>query len=113
MAGSGDDGQPRVDRTAFSVFDSFEEADAADAAYWRSRTPAERMAHLELLRGTEGRSELESSGSRRRLGTLGQVAQRHGALGEGTGWSTVGLAERFARSRSRSAVRLVTRASLS
>jgi hypothetical protein len=42
--------EPRVDRTAFSVFDSFEEADAADAAYWRSRTPAERMAHLELLR---------------------------------------------------------------
>ncbi|HEY0024308.1 MAG TPA: hypothetical protein VGB24_15435 [Longimicrobium sp.] len=42
--------EPRVDRTAFSVFDSFEEADAADAAYWRSRTPEERLAHLELLR---------------------------------------------------------------
>lgn len=42
--------EPRVDRTAFTVFDSFEEADAADAAYWRSRTPEERLAHLELLR---------------------------------------------------------------
>jgi hypothetical protein len=44
------DSEPRVDRTAFSVFSSFEEADAADDAYWRSRTPDERLAHLELLR---------------------------------------------------------------
>ena len=44
------DQEPRVDRTAFAVFSSFDEADAADDAYWRSRTPAERMAHLELLR---------------------------------------------------------------
>ena len=44
------DPEPRVDRTAFSVVSSFEEAEAEDAAYWASRTPAERMAHLELLR---------------------------------------------------------------
>jgi hypothetical protein len=44
------DPEPRVDRTAFSVVSSFEEAEAEDDAYWRSRTPAERMAHLELLR---------------------------------------------------------------
>ena len=42
--------EPRVDRTAFSVFSSFEEADAEDAAYWLSRTPEERLAHLEILR---------------------------------------------------------------
>lgn len=42
--------EPRVDRTAFSVFSSFEEADAADDAYWKSRTPAERLAHLNVLR---------------------------------------------------------------
>jgi hypothetical protein len=42
--------EPRVDRTAFSIVSSFEEADAEDDAYWRSRTPAERLAHLELLR---------------------------------------------------------------
>ena len=45
------DSEPRVDRTAFSVFSSFEEADAADDAYWRSRTPDERLAHLELPTG--------------------------------------------------------------
>ena len=42
--------EPRVDRTAFSVASSFEDADAEDDAYWLSRTPAERLAHLELLR---------------------------------------------------------------
>jgi hypothetical protein len=42
------DPEPRVDRTAFSVVSSFEEAE--DDAYWASRTPAERMAHLEVLR---------------------------------------------------------------
>lgn len=44
------DPEPRVDRTAFSIVSSFEEAEAEDDAYWASRTPAERMAHLELLR---------------------------------------------------------------
>lgn len=42
--------EPRVDRTAFSVVSWFEEAEAEDDAYWASRTPAERMAHLEVLR---------------------------------------------------------------
>jgi hypothetical protein len=42
--------EPRIDRTAFSVLSSFEDADAEDDAYWRSRTPAERLAHLEFLR---------------------------------------------------------------
>ena len=40
----------RVDKEAFSVMSSFEEADAADKAYWHSKTPQERMAALELMR---------------------------------------------------------------
>jgi len=40
----------KVDRTAFKVFSSFEEADAADRAYWHSRTPEERLNALELMR---------------------------------------------------------------
>jgi hypothetical protein len=40
--------EPRVDRTAFSVVDL--DDDSEERAYWRSRTPAERLAHLELLR---------------------------------------------------------------
>jgi len=39
----------RVDRTAFSVT-CFEEAERADREYWRSRTPDERLAALELSR---------------------------------------------------------------
>ncbi|HEX5869883.1 MAG TPA: hypothetical protein VFY65_05700 [Longimicrobium sp.] len=42
--------EPVVDRTTFAVFASFEEADAHDDAYWRSRAPAERLAYLEYLR---------------------------------------------------------------
>jgi len=41
---------PKVDRTAFSVVSSFEEADQQDIEYWRSRTPLERLQHMELLR---------------------------------------------------------------
>jgi len=41
--------QARVDRTAFSVT-TLAEADQADRAYWRSRTPDERLAALELSR---------------------------------------------------------------
>jgi hypothetical protein len=33
-----------------TVYDSFEEADAAERAYWRSKTPAERMRALEEIR---------------------------------------------------------------
>jgi len=40
----------RIDRTAFGVFSSFEEAEAADRAYWHSRTPAERLIAVELMR---------------------------------------------------------------
>jgi len=39
----------RVDRTAFRVT-SFAEAERADREYWRSRTPDERLAALELSR---------------------------------------------------------------
>ncbi len=41
--------QARVDRTAFSVT-TLAEADRVDRAYWRSRTPDERLAALELSR---------------------------------------------------------------
>ena len=40
----------RLDRTAFAVFSSFEDAEAADRAYWHSRTPEERLLALELMR---------------------------------------------------------------
>ena len=40
----------RVDKEAFSVLSSFEEADEVDKAYWHSKTPQERMAALELMR---------------------------------------------------------------
>ena len=39
----------RVDRTAFSVT-TLPEAEQDDLAYWRSRTPDERLAALELSR---------------------------------------------------------------
>lgn len=39
----------RLDRTALSVV-ALAEADQADQAYWRSRTPEERLAALELSR---------------------------------------------------------------
>lgn len=41
---------PRLDRAAFSVFSSFEEADRQDREYWLSRTPYERLQYMELLR---------------------------------------------------------------
>ena len=41
--------QARVDRRAFAVM-SFVEAERADRAYWRSRTPDERLEALELCR---------------------------------------------------------------
>jgi hypothetical protein len=39
----------RVDRTAFSV-STLAEAEQADLAYWRARTPDERLEALELSR---------------------------------------------------------------
>lgn len=41
--------QARVDRSAFSV-SSLAEAEQADLAYWRQRTPDERLEALELSR---------------------------------------------------------------
>ncbi len=41
--------EARVDRKAFSVV-SLHDADQADEEYWRSRTPDERFAALELSR---------------------------------------------------------------
>ncbi len=40
----------KLDKTAFEVFSSFEEAEAADRAYWHSRTPEERLLAVELMR---------------------------------------------------------------
>ncbi|MCH8030220.1 MAG: hypothetical protein IIB09_00165 [Bacteroidetes bacterium] len=42
--------ESRIDRTAFQVFTSFEEADEADRRYWWSRTPEERLQHMQHLR---------------------------------------------------------------
>jgi hypothetical protein len=39
----------KVDRSAFTVV-GLKEADAADEAYWKSRTPDERLEALELSR---------------------------------------------------------------
>ena len=41
---------PKLDRTAFAVYTSFEAAEADDIAYWHSRTSDERIAHMTLLR---------------------------------------------------------------
>ena len=41
---------PKLDRTAISIVSSFEEADQEDREYWLSRTPLERLQHMELLR---------------------------------------------------------------
>ena len=41
---------PKMDKTAFSVASSFEEADKQDKEYWLSRTPYVRLQHMELLR---------------------------------------------------------------
>ena len=40
----------RIDKEEFSVLSSFEEADAADKAYWHAKSPQERMEALELMR---------------------------------------------------------------
>jgi hypothetical protein len=41
--------EAKVDRSAFAVT-TLAEAEKADQAYWRSRTPDERLAALELSR---------------------------------------------------------------
>lgn len=45
-----DTGQLPSDRSDSTVFSSFAEREAADRAYWHSRTPQERVAALELMR---------------------------------------------------------------
>jgi hypothetical protein len=40
----------RLDKSVLEVFSSFEEAEAADRAYWHSRTPEERLQAVELMR---------------------------------------------------------------
>jgi hypothetical protein len=42
---------PRLDKAHFSIT-TLDEADREDAIYWRSRTPEERLAALELTRQT-------------------------------------------------------------
>jgi hypothetical protein len=42
--------QFRLDRTAFEIVSSFEEAEARDREYWLAKTPLERLAACELLR---------------------------------------------------------------
>src|SRR4029077_1147430 len=41
--------QPKLDRSVVRVFSSHAEADAADKAYWLSRSPHERLRHMEIL----------------------------------------------------------------
>ena len=54
---------PRLDKTAFSIVSSFEEADRQDKEYWLSRTPLERLQYMELLRrinyGTNATARLQ------------------------------------------------------
>lgn len=38
----------KIDRTVFSVASLFDDSD--EKAYWLSRTPQERLRHMELLR---------------------------------------------------------------
>jgi hypothetical protein len=40
----------RLDKTAFRVFSSFEEAEAADREYYHSLSPAQRLDILMVLR---------------------------------------------------------------
>ena len=40
----------RLDKTAFRVFSSFEEAEAADREYYQSLSPAQRLDILLVLR---------------------------------------------------------------
>ncbi len=40
--------RPRLNKTVFSLAPLFDEAD--EKAYWLSRTPGERLRHIEMLR---------------------------------------------------------------
>jgi hypothetical protein len=56
---------PRVDRTAFRVFSSFDEAERADREFWFSKTPIERLQHTELLRELNYGREVIDAGVQR------------------------------------------------
>ena len=45
---SNDSDSPQMDKDTFSVRQSFDETD--DKTYWLSRTPEERLLHMEYLR---------------------------------------------------------------
>jgi len=62
---------PKLDRTAFSVVSSFEEADKQDKEYWLSRTPLERLQHIEFLRRINYGSDAAA-----RLQRVLEIAQR-------------------------------------
>ncbi len=40
----------KLDKTAFSVYESFEQADEADRAHWRGASIEDRLLALELMR---------------------------------------------------------------
>lgn len=42
--------ETKLDKTRISIFSSFEKSDEADREYWRSKSPAERLEALELMR---------------------------------------------------------------
>ena len=48
QTGDPDSSDLRVDRTALTVVPPFDDSD--ERAYWHSRTPAERLRHVEILR---------------------------------------------------------------
>jgi len=54
---------PKLDKTAFSIISSFEEADKQNKEYWLSKTPLERVQHMEILRrinyGTNATARLQ------------------------------------------------------
>ena len=41
---------PRLDKSAFKIFSSFEEVNREDKEYWHASTPQERLQYMELLR---------------------------------------------------------------
>jgi hypothetical protein len=64
---------PRLDKTVFSVVSSFEEADQQDKEYWLSKTPLERLQHMELLRRINYGADATA-----RLQRVLEVAERDG-----------------------------------
>lgn len=63
--------EPRLDKTQFKVFSSFEEADRDEREYWWSRSPLERIRQVELLRRLN-----YGDGAFQRLQRVFEVAER-------------------------------------